>query len=124
MVKTLPPEPKKFRTPQEVVDYMQRALDRGEDGLSWLRPRISHDPAADAEWGGTNFCIRAGDEEHGGEKSVGVRLRDEHFARPTSALWEFESAYGRLIGEVSRAFREKVYAEGLNEAYRETGTVG
>ena len=116
MVK-LPQEPKTFRTPQDVVEYMQRVLDRGEDSLSWLRPRISTVPQADTDWGGTNFTIRAGDDEHGGEKSVRVRLRDEHFARPGKALLEFRSAYGRLIDELGETFREIVFAREPDEAF-------
>jgi hypothetical protein len=120
MAATLPPEPKSFRTPQEVAEYMQRVLDRGEDGLSWLRPRITPDPQRDAEWGGTNFVIRAGDDEHGGEKSVGVRLREEHLARPGKALIEFHSAYGSLIGELGKTFREIVFSREPDEVPQHT----
>jgi hypothetical protein len=116
MAVTLPPEPKSFRTPQEVAEYMQRVLDRGEEGLDWLRPRITPDPQADADWGGTNFVIRAGDDEHGGEQSARVRLRAEHFARPGKALVEFRSAYGGLIGELGKTFREIVFAREPDEA--------
>ena len=118
------PEPTAFRTPQEVVEYMQAVIDRdSESSPPGFRPKVTALPTQGATVGADFLLTASGEGFSGGGGEVTVHLTPDEFDLPVKARVTFSLARLTLVRKMSEELHRRIAERERRDAGRVEGAI-